>query len=254
MDLTLNFENSRIRTAGTFECPLFCLKDVCDSLGIKNGRDYIKHLKPSWKRDVVSNDASGHPQTFTFVTEEGLYKVLIRTRKPAAEKFQDWLCEEVIPSIRKTGEFKMNLKREKLQLESDKVQLELSHSNNENLRLTMGVKRLEIEEKKVGNTVLIQQKEKLEVENDQLMNLRAIPLIYMQKEVRHPTRSQYDKVKKFIASLGGKFITWKGRAPYFRSRELFQEAIPRIQRLRFYIPRYEMTDEWKLANNKYCFK
>ena len=102
---TLEFSNTRIRTAGTFERPLFCLKDICDSIGIKNPSAYTPHLKPHWKDDLISNDAIGRSQKFTFITEEGVYRVLVRTRKPAAEKFQDWLCEEVLPSIRKTGQY-----------------------------------------------------------------------------------------------------------------------------------------------------
>ena len=121
---TLEFSNTRIRTAGTFERPLFCLKDICDSLGIKNPSAYTPHLKPHWKDDLISNDAIGRSQKFTFITEEGVYRVLVRTRKPAAEKFQDWLCEEVLPSIRKTGQYQVQTVNRQLEYETKKLDLE----------------------------------------------------------------------------------------------------------------------------------
>ena len=43
-----------------------------------------------------------------FLTESGVYKLIFKSRKPEAEKFQDWVTDEVLPSIRKTGEYKIN--------------------------------------------------------------------------------------------------------------------------------------------------
>lgn len=46
--------------------------------------------------------------TLTFINEQNLYKVIMRSDKPQAEPFQDWVCGEVLPSIRKHGAYMTN--------------------------------------------------------------------------------------------------------------------------------------------------
>jgi prophage antirepressor-like protein len=101
---TFCFGCNAVRTAGTLDEPMFCLKDVCKVLGTKNHRDVSNALHPRFK-GVVCIDTPGGKQDFVCVTEQGLYRVLIRTRSKVAEPFQDWLCEDVLPSIRKTGRY-----------------------------------------------------------------------------------------------------------------------------------------------------
>jgi len=48
-----------------------------------------------------------HPST-VFIDESGLYRLIMRSKMPKAEKFTDWVVKEVLPSIRKTGEYSMN--------------------------------------------------------------------------------------------------------------------------------------------------
>jgi hypothetical protein len=63
------------------------------------------------KQKVLSStDTLGGSQETTMLTEQGLYKVILRSRKPIAVKFQDWVCE-VIEEIRKTGEYKSKIKK-----------------------------------------------------------------------------------------------------------------------------------------------
>ena len=52
--------------------------------------------------DVLSNIPN---RGLTFLTEAGLYKLIFKSRKEEAEQFQDWICEEVLPSIRKSGSY-----------------------------------------------------------------------------------------------------------------------------------------------------
>ena len=60
----------------------------------------------SEKRAVSSTDSTGRMQDVTFLTEKGLYKVLFRSRKPIAQRFQDWVCE-VIKEIRLNGIYEL---------------------------------------------------------------------------------------------------------------------------------------------------
>lgn len=101
------FENANfgeIRVAGTRENPLFCLADICRVLELQ-----VTPTKNRLKQDGVSLikviDSLGREQEATFVNEQNLYKVIMRSDKPQAEPFQDWVCGEVLPSIRKLGSY-----------------------------------------------------------------------------------------------------------------------------------------------------
>ena len=91
-----------IRTAGTVEEPLFCLADVCRVLELQ-----VTPTKNRLRKDGVSLikviDTLGREQEAIFISEQNLYKVIMRSDKPQAEPFQDWVCGEVLPSIRRTG-------------------------------------------------------------------------------------------------------------------------------------------------------
>lgn len=83
--------------------PWFSVADVCDILGYANSRDtVVKHCRAGGvaKRDTPT--ASGI-QPLTYINEGNLYRLVIKSRMPAAEKFESWVCDEVLPSIRKQG-------------------------------------------------------------------------------------------------------------------------------------------------------
>lgn len=95
-------EFGEIRTAGTPDNPLFCLADVCRALGIKNASDCKSRLN---QKGVVITDTPtiGGVQQMVFVTEGNLYKCIFMSRKKSAAVFQDWVSDDILPSIRKTG-------------------------------------------------------------------------------------------------------------------------------------------------------
>jgi prophage antirepressor-like protein len=80
----------------------FVAKDVCDVLEISNSRDAVSRLKDSQKASVGISDGS-QIRHVTVINESGVYKLVFRSNKPEAEKFSDWVAEEVLPTIRKTG-------------------------------------------------------------------------------------------------------------------------------------------------------
>lgn len=101
------FENAQfgqIRTSiGANGEPLFCLADVCKALDLGGGARNVKsRLYP---KGVVSinTPTNGGIQQLNFITEPNLYKCIFQSRKKEAEQFQDWVCNEVLPSIRKSG-------------------------------------------------------------------------------------------------------------------------------------------------------
>jgi phage antirepressor protein len=98
------FENpqfGKVRTTGTTDNPLFCLADVCNALGLQQG-----HVRERLDKGVVSTEplvTAGGVQNANFVNEDGLYDVILDSRKPEAKAFRKWVTKEVLPSIRKHG-------------------------------------------------------------------------------------------------------------------------------------------------------
>ena len=92
-----------IRTAGTTDEPLFCLSDVCDAIGINNSRAVKHRLGDDDVSLIDTIDNLGRTQQVTFVTESGLYDVIIRSDSEKAKPFRKWVTSEVLPTIRKHG-------------------------------------------------------------------------------------------------------------------------------------------------------
>lgn len=99
-----NQEFGNVRVVMRGENPLFCLSDVCSILGLRAG-DVRQRLDD----DVVSTqpiyDSLGREQIANFVNEDGLYDVILDSRKAEAKRFRKWVTSEVLPSIRKTGSY-----------------------------------------------------------------------------------------------------------------------------------------------------
>lgn len=93
-----------IRTAGTADNPLFCLSDVCKALELRQG-DVRQRLSDGVVSTQPIIDTLGRPQQANFVNEDGLYDVILDSRKPEAKSFRKWITSEVLPSIRKHGAY-----------------------------------------------------------------------------------------------------------------------------------------------------
>ena len=88
----------------------FLANDVCSILGYSNPRDAIsKHCKNKGvaKRDTPTQSGK---QEMTYINEPNLYRLIIKSRKPEAAAFEEWVMEEVLPTIRKTGSYIINNK------------------------------------------------------------------------------------------------------------------------------------------------
>ena len=92
-----------VRVIGDADNPRFCLADVCKILEIGNPSDVKKRLDDGVVTIEVISDSLGRAQNATFVNEDGLYDVILDSRKPEAKKFRKWVTSEVLPSIRKHG-------------------------------------------------------------------------------------------------------------------------------------------------------
>ena len=92
-----------VRTAGTPGEPLFCLADICRVLELQTGA--TKNRLDQRGVSLVNTPTSSGVQPMVYINEKNLYKVIMRSDKPQAEDFQDWVCGEVLPTIRKTGAY-----------------------------------------------------------------------------------------------------------------------------------------------------
>lgn len=95
-----NEEFGEIRTAVVNDEPMFCLIDICKALEIKNATDVAKRLDEDELTRLNLGSRAGETN---FITESGLYSVILRSDKPNAKKFRKWVTGEVLPSIRKNG-------------------------------------------------------------------------------------------------------------------------------------------------------
>lgn len=85
----------------------FVAKDMCEILGYKNPSKAISdHVDDDEKLNNETLSSLGQ-RGWWLINEHRLYALIMKSRKPEAEAFQDWVTEEVIPSIRKTGSYSM---------------------------------------------------------------------------------------------------------------------------------------------------
>jgi len=140
IDESLSFENANVKVFGTYNEPWFIAKNICDILEISNVSDALRNIPENWKRfDTVPNP-TGAKSMYT-VNEPGLYKLIMRSNKPVAQKFQDWICEDLLPTLRKKGEYnlKIELERRDQQLKdlsqaNEKLKQELADEQDETIR------------------------------------------------------------------------------------------------------------------------
>lgn len=98
------FGNVRVAMNESNE-PLFCLLDLCNSLGLSNNRKVKSQLDDDVTLSYPIFDSLGREQEATFVTEAGMYTVILRSDSPNAKQMQRWVTSEVLPSIRKHGAY-----------------------------------------------------------------------------------------------------------------------------------------------------
>lgn len=105
------FENEafgKVRVIERNNEPWFVGKDVAEALGYSQPAKAIReHVKDTHK-GVSEMDTPGGRQQIIIIDEAGLYSLVLRSKLPAAEAFQEWVVAEVIPSIRKTGSYSVN--------------------------------------------------------------------------------------------------------------------------------------------------
>jgi len=141
----LIFEDKEIKMVGTEEEPWFCGRDVCDVMEYDNYRNALKtHVKAEDKKSLYElrrswgdNDTELNNETkVRYVSETGLYDLAIKSKKPAAVQFKDWITGEVLPSLRRTGKYEVKSNQEDVDALARhlKEQLRISELEKEQLK------------------------------------------------------------------------------------------------------------------------
>ena len=102
-----NFENHEVRSLLLNNDPWFIGKDVAETLGYTDTNQAIrKHVDDE---DKLSRrfDGSGQGREMVIINESGLYSLILSSKLPSAKKFKRWVTSEVLPALRKTGQYQV---------------------------------------------------------------------------------------------------------------------------------------------------
>jgi prophage antirepressor-like protein len=145
MEIVKAFNSNNLHTEivikGTCEEPLFRANDIGTILEISTIRSVIRDFDET-EKVVHTMHTLGGDQQVTFLTEKGLYKVLFKSRKPIAERFQNWVCE-VIKEIRLNGVYDLQK-----QLEKQKTEMQLLEENKNKEMKEKIIKEKELDNEK----------------------------------------------------------------------------------------------------------
>lgn len=118
--VAFDFQDHAVRVVERDSEPWFVASDVCGVLGISQHRDAIRRLDADERASLVV-DTPGGEQKVGCVSESGLYHLIFKSRKPAAKRFRKWVTSDVIPAIRRTGEFRVRGEVDLQEVETDRV-------------------------------------------------------------------------------------------------------------------------------------
>ena len=173
-----NPQFGEIRTAGTAEEPMFCLADICRVLDLT-----AKGVNQRLSDEVISNypiqDSLGRTQQAIFVNEDGLYDVILDSRKPEAKAFRKWVTSDVLPSIRKTGGYIATRPDE---TDEDILSRAILIAQETIRKREARIQLLE-EQNKQQTTQLIEQKPKVEYFNETLQSVNTYTTTQVAKQL-----------------------------------------------------------------------
>ena len=119
---TFDFNGCLVRIINAEEETIwFCARDIANALGYSNSNKAIKdHCHGVTNRHPII-DALGRTQETKFITEGDVYRLIVSSKLPEAQKFEHWLFDEVVPTIRQTGGYNMKASLEALATSPDMV-------------------------------------------------------------------------------------------------------------------------------------
>lgn len=104
--IPFEFEAHPVRVVMVDDAPWWIANDLAELLGYSRGRDMVRMLDDAQKGAHEVRSLGGS-QRFTIVSEGGMWKCVIRSQRPEAERLVRWLADEVLPALRRTGRYVM---------------------------------------------------------------------------------------------------------------------------------------------------
>lgn len=105
--VAFKYNEQQVRTIEKNGEPWFVGKDVAEILGYSDTAQAVRKHIDNEDKGVVEMTTPGGKQPVTIINESGLYSLILSSKLPTAKKFKHWVTSEVLPSIRKTGEYKI---------------------------------------------------------------------------------------------------------------------------------------------------
>ncbi|CCV02458.1 anti-repressor Ant [Armadillidium vulgare iridescent virus] len=169
--------NTKITVVGNYDTPWFSGKEMCEALGYKNSQKALfSHVKHKHKITLIDikkvkpaddctflwpygdRELSYNEGKTVYITEHGAYHLAMKCQLPIGDEFRDWLTEEVVPSLRRTGQFKLIKEKDERLAESmsklaireeefEKLQKKLDLEHKFNLKLKDRVNVMKAKEK-----------------------------------------------------------------------------------------------------------
>ena len=102
-----NFENHKVRSLLLNNEPWFVGKDVAEVLGYERADNAIRNHIDKEDKLMHQISASGQNRNMTIINESGLYSLVLSSKLPSAKKFKRWVTSEVLPALRKTGQYQV---------------------------------------------------------------------------------------------------------------------------------------------------
>jgi prophage antirepressor-like protein len=214
-----NKPGQQIKIVGTFDDPYFCGKDVCAILEYSNVKKALQeHVKPKHKKDLQTlirelGPVSGpnsiteipnlkpsyHDGKAVYISEPGLYSLIMSSRTSFAEIFQDFVYEQILPSIRKRGRFQLE---QQLAVKDDKIdeltalikQMDMRSRETE-IRFDAKLDEMIIQ----NNELLDQNNELLDTAGQQTVQIETIQhKLGISVKDRAPLPKQKSKQERFV--------------------------------------------------------
>lgn len=120
-----NFDNNQVRTLLINNKPYFVGYDVAEALGYSKPRNAIStHCKGALKQGVLTD---GGKQEMLVIPEGDVFRLIIKSKLEKAQKFESWVMDEVLPTLRKTGSYSLNNKDTYTYYTSDLISKDLTN-------------------------------------------------------------------------------------------------------------------------------
>lgn len=105
--VAFKYNEQQVRTIEKNGEPWFVGKDVAEILGYSDTAQAVRKHIDNEDKGVVEMTTPGGKQPVTIINESGLYSLILSSKLPTAKEFKHWVTSEVLPSIHKTGEYKI---------------------------------------------------------------------------------------------------------------------------------------------------